>query len=148
MAQLVSDNHIVAYTAVLADISLTQEAYKAASKLRAVKLKRRWSLEAQEDAVLKVLSVLYDREIAEVAPAPAPSSANVLVCVAEQNEAISGGFILQQMVQRYLQSVTFLVRSPSQVEQTKAMFALVILSKGILEDTSFAQTLLAIRCSD
>jgi len=107
-------------------------------------LKRAWSLEAQEDAVLHVLTRLYNRPGRLATPAPAPlGSAKIVICVAETPEATSAGFILQQMVQRNLQIFTFLVRQPSQV--SIATCALVILSQGILTDANFAQTLLALR---
>ena len=71
--------------------------------------------------------------------------AKILVCGAEAPEAVSTGFILQQMVQRNLRTFTFLVRESSQVSSSSATFALVILSRQILADESFAQTLLALR---
>ncbi|CAK8993410.1 unnamed protein product [Durusdinium trenchii] len=120
-------------------------AYRSLRTLPGVDLKRRWSLEAQEDAVLQVLTAVYERgPRVEVATAPSVKSAKVLVCVTEEAEAISAGFILQQMVQTKLQTVTFLARTPEDVFES-ASFALVILSKGILEDCGFAQILLAIR---
>ena len=108
-----------------------------------IDFKRAWSLEAQEDTVLHVISRLYERGRLAVAAAPSPS-AKVLVCVGEKPEAMSAGFVLQQMVQRNLQSVTCLVRQPQHVAAT-ASFAVIILSSGVLEDTLFAENLLEIR---
>lgn len=49
-----------------------QEAYKFVASLHGIDLKRAWSLEAQEDAVLHVLTRLYNCPGRLATPAPAP----------------------------------------------------------------------------
>ncbi len=94
--------------------------------------------------MLHVISKIFERGGMAVDAAPPPSSAKVLVCAGERPEAMSAGFVLQQMVQRNLQTVTCLVRQPHHVAAT-ASFAVIVLSSGVLEDAFFAETLLAIR---
>ncbi|CAE7632015.1 unnamed protein product [Symbiodinium sp. CCMP2592] len=115
--------------------------YRHISTLEGYALSRHSSLEEQERLVLDVAAaVLRGARRADVAPQGSVSSARILLCSTEREpEAISTVLILQQMVQQQLRIATFRVRSLKDIAAaSSASFALVLLSKGVLEDPDFA----------
>jgi len=124
-------------------------AYIHIRTLQFLTLHRASSLEEQELVVLKLAStVLPGSALQFEAPKHGlVTNARVLVCSSElEPETISTRLLLQQMMQQQLQVAVFSAQASSDITAAqKASFIVVLLSRGALEDATFAQLALSIR---
>eukprot|EP00931_Biecheleriopsis_adriatica_P048436 TRINITY_DN27982_c0_g1_i1.p1 TRINITY_DN27982_c0_g1~~TRINITY_DN27982_c0_g1_i1.p1 ORF type:complete len:1575 (+),score=273.60 TRINITY_DN27982_c0_g1_i1:585-4727(+) len=127
------------------DMPLVKNTAEHLQGLPTLSMPRFGELEEQENSVLQLMATCHLRRRPFMEKARAGQDASVLILGhTAEAEVLSTCMVLQTLLQRMLQQVTCIVRTDAELKDclVEAKFAVVVLSRGILESPVFAKMLL------